>query len=274
MKRFLIVLLISLLSGCSNLSGDNQYASSEQASDPNFKDGIYVNNHIEHPEKSFFSFVKMRFFGDDVWHDPESQKHLIPKTEADLNTIKNSELSQVTWLGHSTFLIQHQGMNLLTDPIFSVRASPFSFAGPKRYTPVATKLSELPPIDVVVISHNHYDHLDEASIKALGNDPVYFIPSNLTPWFLKAGIEPDRVVALRWWQQAPISSTKAMITATPSQHWSSRSLTDRNETHWASWLIELDGLTMWFGGDTGYNNRDFVKIGEHIVSAGKNWISL
>jgi N-acyl-phosphatidylethanolamine-hydrolysing phospholipase D len=172
MKRFLIVLLISLLSGCSNLSGDNQYASSEQASDPNFKDGIYVNNHIEHPEKSFFSFVKMRFFGDDVWHDPESQKHLIPKTEADLNTIKNSELSQVTWLGHSTFLIQHQGMNLLTDPIFSVRASPFSFAGPKRYTPVATKLSELPPIDVVVISHNHYDHLDEASIKALGNDPV------------------------------------------------------------------------------------------------------
>lgn len=275
MRWMIGLLLATFLAGCSNFNGDavgeasGQLSQTELDSDANYKDGVYVNNHLEHPDKSFFSFIKMRFFGEDVWHDPESQKHLIPQTKADLKSIEKPLTSQVTWLGHSTFLIQHQGLTVLTDPVFSDRASPVSFAGPKRYTPVASRLSDLPPIDIVLISHNHYDHLDEASVKALGNAPIYYVPSNLTPWFMAAGIKPDRVVALRWWQQATLTSGEGVVTATPSQHWSARGLSDRNRTHWASWLLELQGLTLWFGGDTGYNDQDFVQIGEYVAAQGK-----
>lgn len=278
MFRLMSVLLVFFtLTACSSLQAEEEASLDKQSlnPDPNLVEGIYINNHIDHPEKSFFGFWKMRLFGDDVWHDPNAQKHLIPQTEMDNVTIEKPQLRQVTWLGHSTFFIQHNGLNILTDPIFSKRASPFSFVGPKRYTAAPAKLTDLPPIDIVVISHNHYDHLDEESIKALGNQPIYYVPSNLKHWFVEAGIKPERVVALRWWQKAKLSSLNeaaikpGVITAMPSQHWSARSLSDRNETHWASWLLELDGFTFWFAGDTGYNDKDFVAIGEHIKETGK-----
>lgn len=268
-QHIVIFLAVVSLSACVNLNkGAND--SQSQIEDPNYKDGIYVNNHIDHPEKSFFSFMRMRFFGDEKWHDPEKQKHLIPQQDVDIDVIEKPKKRQVTWLGHSTFLIQHDGVNILTDPIFSNRASPFSFAGPKRYTRVPAKLSELPKIDYVIISHNHYDHLDEASIKILGNQPIYFVPSNLQHWFLKAGIDKNRVIPLKWWEKVSSANNKAVFTAMPSQHWSARGLNDRNETHWASWLIELNEFTFWFAGDTGYNNKDFNSIGDYVESLQKS----
>ena len=266
------VLMLLPLAACSSLSSNTPSDDTQTSlpnADPNFLDGIYINNHIDHPEKSFFGFWKMRLFGEDEWHDPDTQKHLIPQTKVDHTKIKQPELRQVTWLGHSTFFIQHNGLNILTDPIFSERASPFSFAGPKRYTPAPIKLSDLPPIDIVVISHNHYDHLDENSIKALGNQPIYYIPSNLQKWFIQAGIDKAKIKPLRWWEKASLVNKKGIVTALPSQHWSARSLTDRNETHWASWLLELDGFTFWFAGDTGYNDKDFLDIGKYIDEVGK-----
>lgn len=228
---------------------------------PNYKDGLYINNHVEHPDKSFFSFLKMRWFGDDEWANHELAKHLIPQTDSDIERLFSST-NQVTWLGHSTFLIQFKGMNILTDPMFSDRASPVSFAGPKRYTKVAMQISELPDIDYVIISHNHYDHLDEASIKTLGNQVQYIVPMGLKTWFEDIGILSSNITELKWWQNADFDGLQ--FTATPSQHWSARGLGDRNQTHWASWLVTHKQTAFWFAGDTGYNDKDFVDIGNYV----------
>jgi len=268
MRWSVVFTVLYFLSACSTLSASPSSVLPDD--DPNYQQGLYVNNHIDHPMKSFWSFVRMRFLGEDVWHDPDTQKHLIPQTQIDLAVIKTPEASQVTWFGHSTFLIQHRGMNILTDPVFSKRASPLSFAGPKRYTLPAAPVNQLPEIDIVVISHNHYDHLDIAAIQALGNGPIYYVPSNLAVWFIDAGIDPARVKALRWWQSATHRLTQTKITALPSQHWSARGLYDRNLSHWASWLISMEGLTLWFAGDTGYNDKDFVAIGDFIQQLGRD----
>jgi len=172
----------------------------------------------------------------------------------------------VTWLGHSTVLLQHQGINVLTDPMFSKYASPVTFAGPKRISAPGAAIAELPPIDVVVISHNHYDHLDTRSIRALGDAPLYFVPIGLRAWFVSKGINSERVVELDWWgkQQLDLATGSLTVTATPSQHFSGRSLTDRNKTLWASWAINWSDFKVWFGGDTGYNDVQFKQIGEHF----------
>lgn len=230
--------------------------------DPNYKDGIFVNNEIEHPNKSFFSFLKMRWFGPYEWADHEQAAPLIPMTKADKVKIAQGD-QQVTWLGHSTFLLQIKGKTILTDPMFSEYASPVSFSGPKRYTDVALNIDELPKIDVVIISHNHYDHLDKASIEQLGDEPHYFVPTGLSKWFLDLGIEQEKVTELAWWQNDVVEGIK--LTAMPSQHWSARSLFDRHKTHWASWLVEVEQQSVWFAGDTGYNDKDFVAIGEYLI---------
>ena len=233
--------------------------------DANFKDGIYVNNHIKHPDKSFWAYLGIRFFGDEQWPEYEESTPLIPKVEIDLDSLKTAK-QQLTWLGHSTFLIQVGQLNILTDPVFSERASPVSFAGPKRYTKVATDINSLPDIDIVIISHNHYDHLDEVSIQTLGNKPLYFVPSGLSSWFVSKGIDRTRVIELRWWQNyseklANYDDFNFELTAMPSQHWSARGVHDRHQTHWASWLISVKGTNIWYAGDTGYNDKDFVDIG-------------
>lgn len=262
MKRIAIAILTTgFLIACT--SGNNDDKSSNK--DPNFKDGIYVNNHITHPDKSFFSFLRMRLFGDDEWANHELAANLIPKTDLKQQQLTTSQ-NQVTWLGHSTFLVQLNGTNILTDPVFSERASPVSFAGPKRYTKVALPITQLPKIDIVIISHNHYDHLDKESIKSIGDQAKYFVPSGLKDWFIELGIKGEHVTEVKWWQSIEYQNTK--ITATPSQHWSARSLGDRHKTHWASWLLTINQNTLWFAGDTGYNNRDFVDIGNYTQAQG------
>lgn len=247
-------------------------AKQGEAANPNFRNGIYINNHVEHPDKNIFSFLRVRWFGDEKWADHEKQKDDIPQTPIKLPALKGNAGPQVTWLGHSTFLIQHQGLNILTDPMFSERASPVGFLGPKRFTQVAAQADELPPIDIVIISHNHYDHLDVDSIKTLGNTPVYYVPSGLKVWFSELGIDEKQVSELPWWQSdsAKISNNAdTKFTALPSQHWSARGFSDRHKSHWASWLMELGELTFWFAGDTGYNEKDFVDIGNYIKDQGK-----
>ena len=129
-----------------------------------------------------------------------------------------------TWIGHASVLLQLGGISLLTDPVFSERASPVSFAGPRREGPPGIAAADLPRIDAVVVSHNHYDHLDAASVKALaaqpGGSPLFVVPLGLKDWFTDAGIE--RVVELDWWQSTKVG--EAEIVLVPAQHWSGRSL--------------------------------------------------
>ena len=162
---------------------------------------------------------------------------------------------QATWLGHAAFLIQMGGVNILTDPVFSDRCSPSQYAGPKRISELPPGIDNLPKIDAVIISHNHYDHLDEATVLKLGTDPIYYVPLGVKAWFDGFKNEKFKVFEFDWWQGgAQIPGLK--VTCTPCQHASNRGVLDRNKTLWSSWIIQTTNkkknLTFFFGGDTGY----------------------
>jgi len=205
----------------------------------------------------------MRYFSHVKWAKHADRSNEVAFKKLDLAGVNNpSKGLQISWLGHSTFLTQSKGLNILTDPVFSDRASPFSFIGPKRYVAHAVPYNLLSNIDFVFISHNHYDHLDAAAIKLLGNNPIYLVPLQLKSLFISLGIKPSRIKELDWWEK--LEFPKLKIQAMPSQHWSARSLFDRNETLWASWFIQISDKKIWFAGDTGYNSIQFREIGKKI----------
>lgn len=169
---------------------------------------------------------------------------------------------RLTWLGHASFLFQYQHIALLTDPVFSERCSPVQFLGPRRYTPAPLTVAELPPIQHVLISHNHYDHLDEGSVRDLyrrfGETLTFYVPSGVADWFYRRGI--GNVVELGWWQSDQQSMPEAEVFCLPAQHFSGRGATDRNATLWCSWLLDIAGYRFYFAGDTGYASL-FADIG-------------
>jgi N-acyl-phosphatidylethanolamine-hydrolysing phospholipase D len=169
----------------------------------------------------------------------------------------------LTWIGHATFLLQLGGVNILTDPHFTERASPFSFVGPKRVVPPAIALGDLSHIDAVVISHNHYDHLDRETVRRLasqpGGSPRFFVPLGLKAWFADQGIA--NVTELDWWNDIDFKGLK--FTLTPVQHWSKRTPWDENKTLWGGWVVEQPGFRFFFAGDTAYS-LDFKDIRKHF----------
>lgn len=159
---------------------------------------------------------------------------------------------RATWLGHSTVLIEIDGLRVLTDPVWGERASPMSFAGPKRFHPVPVTLSQLPPLDAVIVSHDHYDHLDYPTILELARTDVPFYTSLGVGAHLEAwGIAPERITELDWWESALLPRGELRITAAPSQHFSGRGMADRNRTLWSSFVIESPKHKVFFSGDTG-----------------------
>ncbi len=170
----------------------------------------------------------------------------------------------VTWIGHATVLAQVGGINLLTDPIFSERASPVTFAGPQRAHPPGLSLAQLPRIDLVVVSHNHYDHCDAPSLQALhaqpGGPPLFLVPLGLKAWMAEIGV--GNVVELDWWQTHRLGSVDVMMT--PVQHWSGRSLGDRLETLWGGWAVLAPDAHLFFAGDTGYS-PDFSEVARRLA---------
>jgi len=263
--RLIVQFIISVTFVLSSLgcnSSEPRNNDPEQASRPahHTKDG-FRNLYTERIGKGPFAFLKMKFFGDEPFADQESQSHTIPIAKPLFSKLEQpGEQAQITWLGHSSFLIQYHGINILTDPILSTRASPVSFAGPKRLVDMPIAYENLPDIDYVIISHNHYDHLDKRTISMLGNQPYYLVPLKLKDWFINEGIENNRVQEFDWWDQQ--SFMQFSVTATPSQHWSARGFFDRYDSLWAAWHIEIGDFSFWFGGDTGYNDIQFKEIGD------------
>jgi L-ascorbate metabolism protein UlaG (beta-lactamase superfamily) len=158
---------------------------------------------------------------------------------------------RVTWLGHSTVLIEIDGTRILTDPVWGARASPSRLIGPKRFQPVPVRLRQLPPLDAVVISHDHYDHLDYPTIRELRSSTVPFVTSlgvgaHLESW----GIEPQRIFELDWWESHTLASG-VTVTAAPSQHFSGRTPKSRNTTLWSSLVVRSPRHAVFFSGDTG-----------------------
>ena len=218
------------------------------------ENGVFVNNFIAH-RKSFKDFWR--------W-TRESQKPEVIEFPLAINNPyylrKNKSDTTLTWIGHATFLYQINGYNVLTDPHFSRRASPISFMGPERTTPVGLKLSDLPFIDLVVISHNHYDHLDAESIKSLIkkqniNQPIFFVPLKLRQTLINFGAK--NVIEHEWWQMSKYKQLE--IYSVPVQHWSKRRFNDTNKTLWCGWVINYQNYKYFFVGDTGYS-RDFENI--------------
>ncbi|MDQ7957544.1 MAG: MBL fold metallo-hydrolase [Pseudomonadota bacterium] len=216
------------------------------------------------------------------WRREAARQHLpkppcapIPQTAPALDFLHANaggaaaQVPAVTWIGHATVLAQFGGLSLLTDPIFAERASPVAFAGPKRHQPPGVALAGLPHIDLVLVSHNHYDHLDLAAARALaaqpGGSPLFAVPLGLADWFRRRGM--PRVVELDWWQSHALAvpgRPAVEVMLLPAQHWSGRGLQDRLLTLWGGFAVFAPDCHFFFAGDTGYS-RDFADIRERLA---------
>jgi L-ascorbate metabolism protein UlaG (beta-lactamase superfamily) len=171
---------------------------------------------------------------------------------------------RASWLGHSTVLLEIDGFRLLTDPVWGPRASPSRLVGPKRFQPVPVRLRDLPPIDAVVLSHDHYDHLDFPTVRELARTNVPFITSLGVGAHLQAwGVPAERIVELDWWESATVPGTGIEVTAAPSQHFSGRGLRDRNATLWSSMVMRGPRHAVFFSGDTGLTT-EYAQIRERL----------
>ena len=255
-KKLIIGFLLAfLLSNMIMLRGQNKFFDGSKAH--HTKIG-FTNPYLakEFEKKKFTDLFKMM---TEDRPDPEFKESKKVDRKLLIEHI-NSKTDFITWVGHSTLLVHIKGKLILTDPIFSDRCAPVQFAGPKRYTSPAISIDSLPPIDIIVISHNHFDHLDRNTVGALkkNQSTKWFVPLGLKIWFEGMGVV--NVFELDWYENHSFSGVN--VTCLPSQHWSKRTLMKSFDTLWASWSIEIGGFRFWFAGDTGYNSVQFKEIGE------------
>jgi L-ascorbate metabolism protein UlaG (beta-lactamase superfamily) len=228
---------------------------------PNWRDGKFING-LPGVEPSYFkALVKWARGADDTV--PDGPLPVVARRASDFDAPPASGL-RVTWLGHSSLLIELEGRRLLVDPVWSERASPFSWTGPKRFHPPPLPLEELPAIDAVVISHDHFDHLDHRTVEALGaRAPRYVVPLGVGAHLESWGVDRDRIVERDWWGEVKVGHLT--LTATPARHFSGRSLVmaDRDETLWAGWAIAGRERRIYYSGDTAMF-PGFAAIGERL----------
>ena len=257
-RRCGVVLLALAMTACAN------EPAAVKGRAPHHRDGTFQNNYVDFEPRGLMALLRWKW---QAWRDgvPAPPKTPTPSIVPDLGWVQSNAKAgaamapTVTWIGHATVLVQLGGLNVLTDPIFSNRASPLSFLGPVRAQKPGLWPHELPHVDLVVVSHNHYDHLDQASVKLLaqqsGGPPLFVVPLGLKKWFADAGI--SHVVELDWWQSHKVGDVEVVLT--PVQHWSGRSLGDRMETLWGGYAFFAPQLHVFFAGDTGYS-KDFADI--------------
>jgi L-ascorbate metabolism protein UlaG (beta-lactamase superfamily) len=221
---------------------------------PHFADGVFVNpegTRTRPSGGSALELAKSYFRKDDrVRRAPAGTVPVHPTTYADLARPPATGL-RLTWMGHSSVLAEIDGHRVLFDPVWGERCSPFDFAGPKRLHPVPLPLAALGPVDVVVISHDHYDHLDLPTIKALaGTDTVFAIPLGVGAHLERWGVSADRLRELDWHESTKVGGIT--LTATPARHFCGRGLRNTQHTLWASWSVAGDEHRIYHSGDTGY----------------------
>lgn len=226
-----------------------------------YADGVFVNT-VPTPMMtgSTWTMLWRWGFGGEARHP--SVPLLFPAVEAATFAASPASGLRLTWLGHSTVLIEIDGQRVLTDPVFGQRTSPSRWLGPERFFPPPLALVDVPTLDAVVISHDHYDHLDYGSIIALA--PVtqkFFVPLGVAAHLKSWGVDPTRIVELDWWESAVHAGLE--FTAAPARHFSGRGLTGGNSTQWAAWAIVGDVHRVFFTGDTGYLG-EFAEIGERL----------
>jgi L-ascorbate metabolism protein UlaG (beta-lactamase superfamily) len=216
---------------------------------PNWRDGKFVNSVASIEPKFFESLGKWIRGADNTV--PDSPIPVARRARIDFEVAPKSGL-RVTWLGHSTFLVEIEGHRILVDPVWSERPSPISWLGPKRFHITPLAMDELPTIDAVVISHDHYDHLDRRTVQELGRRaPLYIVPLGVGVRLEDWGVRPELIVELDWWEEAALGDLT--LTATPARHFSGRSfiMADKNQTLWSGWVIAGRRHRIYYSGDTG-----------------------
>lgn len=225
------------------------------------KQGRFRNPHIEDLRRTLWDLFlwKIGRYDEKTERRPRPADFVYPAKAAPFDPHRPSAV----WVGHSTYLVQVDGLNILTDPVWDAYCSPIPFKALKRCADPAIPLADLPPIDLVLLSHNHYDHLDAKTVAALHRlhpQIQWIVPLGLAPWFRRRGIRA--VEELAWWTS--FENNRYKVTAVPTQHFSGRSLWDQNKTSWNGYVLEMpeSGKRLYFTGDTGYNPKDFKAIGE------------
>jgi N-acyl-phosphatidylethanolamine-hydrolysing phospholipase D len=247
MKKVLSYFLIFSLSACTVFEGE-----------------IFQNNDKDTNPKVKQESRDLLGPGYGFWKAIQSVKRVQIEVSDEYKKLDKNSRGYTSWIGHSSFLINNYDLNIITDPIFSNRASPFSFFGPKRLIEPAINYKDLPDIDVIVISHNHYDHLDIKSIKNLSRlypNIIFLVPLKLKKWFQRIGAK--NVYEFNWWEEKTIGNTT--FTFIPVQHWSRRGLFDKNKTLWGGWWIENSDIKLVHLGDTGYT-KDFLEVNKRLGS--------
>ena len=207
----------------------------------------YKNTNGKPIEKSFRDLL------DWSTSDVDTKIDFIELSNEWKDLILETDDNYAIWIGHSTFLIKKNGYTILTDRVFSERASPLKNIGPKRLIPPAIALNELPSIDYITVSHNHYDHLDIASLKELyliNPETIFLVPAGDSKLLRRKGIK--NVFEYEWWESYKINDLE--ITFTPVQHWSKRGLFDRNKSLWGGWFFKFNDFSIYHAGDTGYSD--------------------
>ena len=226
----------------------------------------YKNTNEQENGKSFGQLMTWVLDGE------KSPEKIEIETSTQWQELASTQTNYAVWIGHATYLINNGDINILTDPIFSKRASPIGFAGPKRMIPPAMTLNDLPKIDAVVVSHNHYDHLDIWSLKKLfklNSETIFMVPAGDKKRLVKAGIR--NIIEMNWWDIFRVSNTEFHFT--PVQHWSKRGLFDRNKSLWGGWFIKSNDLALYHAGDTGYSS-DFKTTYERLGAPDYSFIPI
>ncbi|WP_017727944.1 MBL fold metallo-hydrolase [Halalkalibacterium ligniniphilum] len=217
----------------------------------------YTNYDDIDNRKSFSDML--RWFKERRAKQKDLSTHIPHAKEKQVAKLKQNRSNfSITWVGHATFLIQMNGLNILTDPVWAQRMGVQT-----RLTEPGLLMSELPDIDLVVISHGHYDHLDFASIRKLRGNPTFYVPTGLKSAFTRRGYK--KVVEANWWEGFIQENETVKLSFVPAQHWTKRTLFDTNTSHWGGWVLEdlRSKRSVYFVGDTGYFHG-FIDIGERF----------
>lgn len=228
--------------------------------------GIFENQIETNMDMGFSKMLQVsrEYFGDTRDREPQVMLETRAFNPTDYERTITDSLATVTWFGHSSLLINIDGQTLLTDPVFSKRASMFSFMGPKRFNySYHMQAADLPKIDAVLISHDHYDHLDYETMLEL-RDRVnrFFVPLGVGAHLEAWGIPAEHITEMDWWEETPFGES-LKLTCAPTRHFSGRAIRDRNSTLWCSWVVTGLSQNLYYSGDSGYGPH-FKEIGEKL----------
>ncbi len=265
---FGFIILVAMVAGCSFLKLSPQFGGEAKGArlerklnSPNYKDGQFQNTvetNMDLGISGFMKILKLRLFGETDDQVPDWELPVKKISGRQFDKVQDTA-TVVTWLGHSAFIVEIDGKRLLLDPMLGDIASPISFMGPKRFSALPITVEELPAIDAVLISHDHYDHLDYGSIKKLNEKTGHFyvalgVGAHLERW----GVPTEKITEMDWWQETTFEGLT--FAATPSRHFSGRGFDDRMQTLWTSWVILGRKDRIFFSGDSGYF-PGFAEIG-------------